>query len=58
MQLQKPLQAHGLEYHADARVLVIQRGVSVIKKINSVAFTAIEMTMITGICQAWLPEQK
>jgi hypothetical protein len=39
------LQAHGLEYHVNVKDSVVQRGAGVIRKISSVAYTAIGMSI-------------
>ena len=45
------LQAHGLEYHVNVRVNVVQRGAVVIRKQRSVVYTAITMIMTVATYQ-------
>jgi hypothetical protein len=49
---------HGSEYHANAKGSVVQKGVVVIRKLRSVAYTAIMMIITVAIYQAYLLVQK
>ena len=40
---------HGLEYHANIKGNVVQRGVVVIRKLRSVVYTAIMMIITVAI---------
>ncbi len=43
---------HGLEYHVNVKGNVVQRGAGVIRKLRSVAYTAITMIMTVATYQA------